>query len=34
MPTVFGQELTDDQIWQILAYVRSIDKGGPSKINW
>jgi cytochrome c(L) len=34
MPTMFGSELTDDQIWQVLAYVRSIYKGDPSKINW
>jgi mono/diheme cytochrome c family protein len=30
----FGKELTDDQIWQVLAYVRSIYKGPPSEINW
>ena len=34
MPTAFGQELTDAQIWQVLAFVRSIYKGDPSKINW
>jgi mono/diheme cytochrome c family protein len=34
MPTIFGKELTDDQIWQVLAYVRSIYKGPPSEINW
>jgi cytochrome c(L) len=34
MPTMFGSELTDDQIWQVLAYVRSIYKGDPSKVNW
>jgi cytochrome c(L) len=34
MPIMFGSELTDDQIWQVLAYVRSIYKGDPSKVNW
>jgi cytochrome c(L) len=34
MPTIFGSELSDAQIWQVLAYVRSIYKGDPSKINW
>jgi cytochrome c(L) len=34
MPAVFGNELTDDDVWKILAYVRSLYKGDPSKINW
>jgi len=34
MPAVFGKELTDEQIWKILAYVRSLYQGDPSKINW
>jgi cytochrome c(L) len=34
MPAVFGQELQDDDVWKILAYVRSLYKGDPSKINW
>ena len=34
MPAVFGQELQDDEIWKILAYVRSLYRGDPSKINW
>jgi mono/diheme cytochrome c family protein len=34
MPTMFGSELSDAQIWQVLAYVRSVYKGDPSKINW
>jgi cytochrome c(L) len=34
MPAVFGNELTDDDIWKILAYARSLYKGDPSKINW
>jgi cytochrome c(L) len=34
MPTLFGTELQDDDIWKILAYVRSLYRGDPSKINW
>jgi cytochrome c(L) len=34
MPAVFGKELKDDEIWKILAYVRSLYQGDPSKINW
>lgn len=33
MPKAFGF-LTDDQIWKILAYIRSLYKGDPSKVNW
>jgi mono/diheme cytochrome c family protein len=34
MPSVFGNELKDDDVWKILAYVRSLYRGDPSKINW
>jgi cytochrome c(L) len=34
MPAVFGTALQDDDIWKILAYVRSLYRGDPSKINW
>jgi cytochrome c(L) len=34
MPSVFGKELKDDDVWKILAYVRSLYQGDPSKINW
>jgi cytochrome c(L) len=34
MPSVFGKELADDDVWKILAYVRSLYRGDPSKINW
>jgi cytochrome c(L) len=34
MPSIFGKELADDDIWKILAYVRSLYRGDPSKINW
>jgi cytochrome c(L) len=34
MPPVFGKELQDDEIWKILAYVRSLYRGDPNQINW
>jgi cytochrome c(L) len=34
MPSVFGKELKEDDVWKILAYVRSLYQGDPSKINW
>jgi mono/diheme cytochrome c family protein len=34
MPNAIGKVLTDDQIKQVILYVRSIYKGDPSKINW
>lgn len=30
----FGQSMTDDEIWKVLAWIRSLYKGDPSKINW
>ncbi|HEY6004990.1 MAG TPA: c-type cytochrome [Anaeromyxobacter sp.] len=33
MPKVFGA-LTEDEIWKILAYVRSQYAGDPSKVDW
>src|ERR1051325_6020150 len=34
MPSAIGKVLTDDQIHQVLRYVRYIYKGDPAKINW
>lgn len=34
MPAVFGKVLTEDQIWKIIAYIRSLYKGDPSQIVW
>jgi mono/diheme cytochrome c family protein len=34
MPVIFGDALKEDEIWQIIAFVRSLYKGDPSKINW
>jgi mxaJ protein len=33
MPTVYS-DLPDEQVWQILSFIRSVYKGDPSKINW
>jgi mono/diheme cytochrome c family protein len=33
MPTVYSV-LPDDQIWKILAFIRSLYIGDSSKINW
>jgi cytochrome c(L) len=34
MPGVFGKELQDDDVWKLLAYVRSLYQGDPLKTNW
>jgi cytochrome c(L) len=33
MPKV-GEQLTDDQVWKIIAYIRSVYAGDPGKIDW
>jgi hypothetical protein len=33
MPKDFST-LPDDDIWKILAFVRSLYKGDPEKVNW
>jgi mono/diheme cytochrome c family protein len=33
MPKIYGH-LSDDDVWKIIAYIRSIYQGDPSKINW
>ena len=33
MPKIYTQ-LPDDDVWKILAYVRSLYAGDKSKINW
>ncbi|WP_256872766.1 c-type cytochrome [Candidatus Entotheonella palauensis] len=30
----FGQTLNDDQIWKLIAYVRSLYQGDPALIKW
>jgi cytochrome c(L) len=34
MPAVFGKELQEEEVWKILAYVRSLYRGDPNQINW
>jgi mono/diheme cytochrome c family protein len=34
MPTVIGKNMTDEEVWKVLIYVRSIYAGDPAKINW
>lgn len=34
MPAVFGATLTDEQVWKIIAWIRSIYKGDPDRIVW
>lgn len=34
MPAVFGKALKDEEIWKILAFVRSLYRGDPSRIDW
>lgn len=30
----FGQTLTEEQIWKIIAYIRSLYQGDPAQIVW
>ena len=34
MPKAIGQAMSDDEIWKVLAYIRSIYGGDQSKVNW
>jgi cytochrome c(L) len=34
MPAVFGKVLTDDEVWKIIAFVRSLYRGDPEGIVW
>lgn len=34
MPAVFGKVLTEDQVWKIIAWIRSIYKGDPASVKW
>ena len=34
MPAVFGAILSDEQTWKIIAWIRSIYKGDPDRIDW
>jgi cytochrome c(L) len=34
MPSVFGAVLSEEQVWKVIAWIRSIYKGDPDKIIW
>lgn len=34
MPAVFGKVMKEDEIWKVLAFIRSLYKGDPSRIDW
>ena len=34
MPAVFGKILTEEQVWKIIVWIRSIYKGDPSLTVW
>jgi mono/diheme cytochrome c family protein len=34
MPNAIGKNLTDDEVWKVMLYVRSVYAGDASKINW
>jgi mono/diheme cytochrome c family protein len=34
MPNVIGKNMSDEEIWKVLIYVRSLYAGDPAKINW
>ena len=34
MPAVFGAILSDEQVWKIIAWIRSIYKGDPDRVVW
>ncbi len=33
-PQTAGRHLKEDEIWKIIAYVRSYYRGDPSKVPW
>jgi mono/diheme cytochrome c family protein len=34
MPNAIGKAMTDEEVWKVLLYVRSVYAGDPTKINW
>jgi cytochrome c(L) len=34
MPAALGSVLKDDEIWKLIAFVRSLYQGDPNKIDW
>jgi hypothetical protein len=33
MPKIWGA-LPDDDVWKMIAYIRSFYRGDPTKVNW
>jgi hypothetical protein len=33
MPKIWGS-LPDEDVWKMIAYIRSIYQGDPSRVNW
>ena len=34
MPKMLGDQMTDDEVWKVIAFIRSVYVGDKSKINW
>ena len=34
MPKVLGEQMSDEEVWKVIAFVRSIYVGDKSKVNW
>jgi mono/diheme cytochrome c family protein len=34
MPNTIGKAMTDEEVWKVLVYVRSLYAGDPAKIDW
>jgi cytochrome c(L) len=34
MPAAFGGVLNEDEIWKVIAFVRSLYQGDPNRIDW
>jgi hypothetical protein len=34
MPAALGGVLNEDEIWKVIAFVRSLYQGDPNKIDW
>jgi mono/diheme cytochrome c family protein len=34
MPAAPGKDLPEEEIWKMLAYIRSLHQGDPSQITW
>ena len=34
LPKVLGEQMSDEEVWKVIAFVRSIYVGDKSKVNW